>query len=180
MVRQWYNFVMPTNIEIKYRVDDLQAIEQRARQHADSGPELLVQEDIFFNANTGRLKLRKFADGAAELIAYHRSDSDSIRESNWHAYPTPDPDGLQNALALTVGQDVTVLKRRTLYLIGTTRVHLDEVESLGQFVELEVVLNDSHSSADGLEIATDIENRLGLQNAEKLAVAYADLLVTKQ
>lgn len=58
-----YNSVVPTNIEIKFRVADLQPIELAA----DSGPELIVQEDVFFNVNSGRLKLRKFADGFAEL-----------------------------------------------------------------------------------------------------------------
>ena len=62
-----YNSVVPTNIEIKFRVADLQPIELAAAEYADSGPELIVQEDVFFNVNSGRLKLRKFADGFAEL-----------------------------------------------------------------------------------------------------------------
>jgi len=171
---------MPTNIEIKFRVEDLDPIERAAAEHADSGPEILVQEDIFFNVNTGRLKLRKFADGSAELIAYHRNDSDTIRESNWHLYPTNDPDALQHALALTLGQGVTVFKRRTLYLIGNTRVHLDRVDDLGQFVELEVVLSDDDRQEDGVEIANEIVQKLGLGNAEQIAVAYADLLAAKR
>lgn len=167
---------MPTNIEIKFRVDDLESVERKAADNADQGPVLLVQEDIFFNVNSGRLKLRKFADGSAELIAYHRADSDSIRESNWHAYSTQDPDALQNALALTAGQGVTIFKRRTLFLIGQTRVHLDRVDGLGEFVELEVVLADNDTQQHGLEIANDIVDRLGLADAEKVPVAYADLL----
>ena len=175
-----YNSVMPTNIEIKFRVEDLDPIELLAANLADHGPELLVQEDIFFNTSSGRLKLRKFADGSAELIGYHRSDSDSIRESNWHAYATQDPTALQNVLSLTVGQGVTVSKHRTLYLIGNTRVHLDRVDELGQFVELEVVLDEGDSQQRGMDIAKELVERLGLSGAEKLSVAYADLLVAKQ
>ena len=171
---------MPTNIEIKFRVDDLDRIERNAAKIADRGPELLIQEDIFFNTNSGRLKLRKFADGPAELIAYHRSDSDSVRESNWHAYATHDPNTLQNALAMTLGQGVTVSKRRTLYLIGITRVHLDRVDELGEFVELEVVLGENDTHERGVEIANDVIDRLELSGAERLAVAYADLLVAKR
>ncbi|QEG21849.1 class IV adenylate cyclase [Mariniblastus fucicola] len=167
---------MPTNIEIKFRVDDLDRIESNAAAIADRGPELLVQEDVFFNADSGRLKLRKFDDGSAELIAYHRSDSDSIRESRWYAYRTEDPASLQAALAMTVGQGVTVFKRRTLFLVGQTRVHLDRVESLGEFVELEVVLGDNDSQEHGLTIANELAQRLGLESAERISVAYADLL----
>ena len=171
---------MPTNIEIKFRVDDLDSIEPIAAKLADHGPELLIHEDIFFNTNSGRLKLRKFADGSAELIGYHRADSDSIRESNWHAYATQDPAVLQNVLSLTLGQGVTVSKRRTLYLIGNTRVHLDRVDELGQFVELEVVLSDQDTKERGIEIANDLIERLGLADAEKLSVAYADMIVAQQ
>lgn len=171
---------MPKNIEIKFRVDDLKPIKRAAAELAKSDPEILKQEDIFFNVNVGRLKLRKQIDGSAELIAYHRSDSDVIRESSWQAYPTGDPDALQNALALTLGQGVTVFKHRTLYLIGNTRVHLDQVDELGQFVELEVVLSADDNPENGVEIANDLVQKLGLCNAEKIAVAYADLLAAKR
>lgn len=167
---------MPSNIEIKFRVDDLDVVEAKTAAIADHGPELLLQEDIFFDVTNGRLKLRKFADGSAELIAYHRSDSETIRESQWHAYPTADPDALQNTLALTVGQGVTVRKRRTLYLVGNTRVHLDQVEELGDFVELEVVLNPMETNEAGVIVANGLVSKLGLLSADKVAVAYADLL----
>jgi predicted adenylyl cyclase CyaB len=170
---------MPSNIEIKFRVQDLDAVESKAVPIADHGPEILVQEDIFFNVSHGRLKLRKFADGSAELIAYHRSDSDTIRESQWHAYPTLNPDALQNALALTAGQSTIVRKKRTLYLIGKTRLHLDRVEDLGHFVELEVVLDKKDSHESGVTIANRLVESLGLESAEKIAVAYADLLHNK-
>ena len=167
---------MPSNIEIKFRVHDLDAVEANAAAIADHGPEILLQEDVFFNVATGRLKLRKFADGSAELIAYHRVDSDSIRESRWYAYATQSPDTLQQALALTAGESVTVKKHRTLYLIGNTRVHLDRVQSLGTFVELEVVLAENQTNEDGSQVANELVQRLGLDSAERIAVAYADLL----
>jgi predicted adenylyl cyclase CyaB len=170
---------MPSNIEIKFRVHDLDAVETKAASIADRGPELLVQEDIFFNVARGRLKLRKFADGSAELIAYHRPDSDTIRESQWHAYPTQNPDALQHAISLTAGQSTIVKKRRTLYLIGKTRLHLDRVEDLGHFVELEVVLDENDSLEAGSAIANRLVESLGLDAAEKIAVSYADLLNDK-
>jgi len=178
-VVSWYHATMPTNIEIKFRVNDLDAVERKAALIADGGPELLVQEDVFFNAREGRLKLRKFADASAQLIAYHRSDSGQLRESVWHACPVADPDSLQGALAMTVGVGVTVRKHRTLYLIGNTRVHLDRVEQLGDFVELEVVLAAEDTHESGMAIAAALIDQIGLQDAEKVSVAYADLIVAK-
>ena len=81
---------------------------------------------------------------------------------------------------MTLGQGVTVSKRRTLYLIGITRVHLDRVDELGEFVELEVVLGENDTHERGVEIANDVIDRLELSGAERLAVAYADLLVAKR
>lgn len=173
---------MPTNIEIKLRVEDLEdleAVEAKAANVADSGPEVLIQEDVFFNVPNGRLKLRKFASGTAELIAYHRSDSAEVRESSWLASPIVDPDSFQQAMAMTAGVGVTVRKHRTLYIVGNTRVHLDRVEQLGDFVELEVVLDTDDDHEVARQIADDLIKQLGLEAASRVSVAYADLLAAK-
>lgn len=170
---------MPSNIEIKFRVDDLNIIELKAAALADHGPELLVQTDTFFDVPEGRLKLRQFEDGKAELIAYLRSDSDSVRESKWSRYPTSSADELAKTLAMVAPQTVQVRKRRTLYLIGQTRVHLDQVEDLGYFVELEVVLEKNQTIALGVQIADGLIISLELENAERVTHAYADLLAER-
>jgi len=170
---------MPTNIEIKFQVADLSAIESEAAKLANHGPELLVQTDTFFDVPSGRLKLRQFDDGKAELIAYLRSDSDSVRESKWsrHTIESTDAaDALKETLAMVVPQTVTVHKRRTLYLIGQTRIHLDRVEQLGEFVELEVVLNSDQTDNEGTIVADELIAALGLESAERIAVSYSDLL----
>lgn len=167
---------MPTNIEIKLRHEDLETVAAKATPQAQHGPEVIRQKDIFFNAPNGRLKLRCFDDGRGELIGYRRSDSDQVRESRYHRYLTDDPESLEVSLSMTLGQSVTVRKERTLFLIGQTRLHLDRVESLGHFIELEVVLNANDTHEDGIGIANDLLKTLGLESAERIAVAYADLL----
>ena len=71
---------------------------------------------------------------------------------------------------------VTVRKQRTLYLIGQTRIHLDRVDQLGEFVELEVVLKNEQTTEQGTAIANGLIVSLGLQTAERIPHAYADLL----
>ena len=77
---------------------------------------------------------------------------------------------------MVVPETVTVNKRRTLYLIGQTRIHLDSVDRLGKFVELEVVLDDDQTTEQGILIADNLIVSLGLENAERISHAYADLL----
>jgi predicted adenylyl cyclase CyaB len=69
-----------------------------------------------------------------------------------------------------------VRKRRTVYRIGQTRVHLDQVEGLGEFVELEVVLRREQSSSDGATIAHELMEKLGISPDQLIDRAYIDLL----
>ncbi len=168
---------MNRNVEIKARVEDLAAIRRRVEELADEGPTVLEQEDAFFICPRGRLKLRQFGRNAkAELIYYERPDSDQPKESHYLVHQTSDPDGLRQALAAALGIRGGVRKRRTLYLVGSTRVHLDQVEGLGEFVELEVVLKSEENASDGVAVAHNLMGKLGIVGAELVTGAYIDLL----
>ncbi|HZT56537.1 MAG TPA: CYTH domain-containing protein, partial [Burkholderiaceae bacterium] len=60
--------------------------------------------------------------------------------------------------------------------VGRTRVHLDRVEGLGDFLELEVVLRDDESAADGVAEAHALLRRLRVDAAQLVSGAYVDLL----
>lgn len=166
---------MPRNIEIKARIDSVEAVLARACQVARSEPELITQDDTFFTAPHGRLKLREFADGSAELIHYHRPDHGDTRASDYVRVPAPDPAALREALARACGVAGRVRKQRWLLLVGTTRIHIDRVDGLGDFMELEVVLADDQPDADGTAVAEALMQALGLAGAERIAGAYLDL-----
>jgi predicted adenylyl cyclase CyaB len=162
-------------VEIKAAVADLAAIEKKVAKLADKGPMALEQEDVFFHCPHGRLKLRRVA-GRGELIAYERPDAAGPKQSRYVVYPSNDPDGLQNALTLALGVRGVVRKHRTLYLIGPTRVHLDHVEGLGDFVELEVVLSEGQNAGDGFATAQRLMTELGIAESQLVDRAYIDLL----
>jgi|SRR5437868_5174713 len=170
---------MARNVEIKARVPDMSALRQRVAAIADSGPELIEQDDTFFRCAHGRLKLRVFANGHGELIAYERPDSTGPKTSNYFITPTQNPEGLRDALTRSLGQIGRVRKRRTLFLIGATRIHLDEVEGLGDYLEFEVVLRDDQSAEEGDALARDLLHRLQVQADQLVAGAYLDLLSRK-
>jgi len=167
---------MPRNIEIKARIDAIETLLPQARTLADGDAEPIEQDDTFFIVAEGRLKLREFADGSAELIHYHRGDGCEARPSDYVRVPVPDAAALREALARACGVLGRVRKRRLLLHLGQTRLHLDRVEGLGDFVELEVVLRDGQSDDEGRAIAEGWMQRLGLQHAPRLGGAYMDLL----
>ena len=167
---------MPTNIEIKAHVRDLAGLRSRAEAVSDTPVQVIPQEDTFFHTPKGRLKLRQLQPDLAQLVYYERPDQDGPKRSNYHIYETRDPAGLKTALSMALGVRGIVRKTRYLYLAGQTRIHLDDVEGLGQFMELEVVLRDGQSDADGQSIAENLMARLGVRSEDLLEGAYMDLL----
>ena len=167
---------MARNVEIKARVADLAPIEARARAIATAGPTDIAQDDTFYRCERGRLKLRRFADGRGELIHYDRGDAEGPKLSDYVIAPTAEPDKLHEALSRSNGVLGRVKKQRRLYLVDNTRVHLDRVEGLGAFVELEVVLRDGETQAQGEAIARRVLGDLGIERSQLVAGAYFDLL----
>ena len=172
--------VMPRNVEIKARIGEIASLTARVAAIATDGPQEIVQDDTFFACPHGRLKLRAFAHDDGQLIFYRRADAAGPTESFFVLTPTTSPDRLRDTLAHACGVTGRVRKRRTLYLVGRTRVHLDEVEGLGDFLELEVVLQPGQSEAEGEAIARDVLAALGVADSALIQGAYLDLLGATQ
>ena len=169
---------MPRNIEIKARIDSVEAMLSRARTLADDPPQVIEQDDTFFACTHGRLKLRDFGDGCGELIHYERADALGPTRSDYICAPTSDPSALRNALSRALGVAGRLRKTRLLLLTGQTRIHLDRVEGLGDFLELEVVLREGQDEEEGVAIADALCAQLGVAPSQHLAGAYLDLLTS--
>jgi predicted adenylyl cyclase CyaB len=167
---------MPSNVEIKAILKDRPRVETIVARLSDSEPEILHQHDIFFRCETARLKLRILSPEYGELIRYERSDVAEVRSSRYLIARTPDPEILSEILTKALGQTGVVRKTRTLYLIGETRVHLDQVEGLGDFLELEVVLRPEQSEIEGKDIATKLLADFGIDRSKFISEAYVDIL----
>lgn len=167
---------MPRNIEIKARIQSVEVLALKAAAVATQGPIEITQDDTFFRCESGRLKLRAFSAKEGELIFYRRANEHGPKESFYVRTPTANPEGLRECLTLAYGQVGRVLKHRTLYLIGRTRVHLDQVEGLGHFLELEVVLEENESIEAGVAEAHSLMAQLGVGPSQLVETAYVDLL----
>ena len=164
------------NVEIKARIGNVADIRELAERISDGGPLELAQDDTFFRCGQGRLKLRVTARGEGELIFYRRDDRPGPKESFYLRAQASDPDALRGLLSEALGQSGRVRKRRTVYLSGRTRIHLDIVESLGHFLGLEVVLADGESVEDGSLEAERLMKALGIHEGQLVEEAYVDLI----
>jgi predicted adenylyl cyclase CyaB len=167
---------MATNIEWKARARDLQRQRALAAALAGTDAELLEQVDTFFHVPQGRLKLRQLGAAHGELIHYHRPDEAGARQSTYARVCTDQPEALLELLGGALGVRGEVRKRRWLYRVGQARIHVDEVEGLGTFLEVEVVLRPGQSPAECQRIAAELRKALEVGEDEVIGGAYVDLL----
>jgi predicted adenylyl cyclase CyaB len=167
---------MPRNIEIKARIENVALMSPKVAALASEGPLEIAQDDTFFACDNGRLKLRAFSNDAGELIYYRRANQSGPKESFYLRSPTTSPESLRESLSLAYGQIGRIRKYRSLFLVGRTRVHLDRVEGLGHFLELEVVLVDDESAEQGIREAGQLMEQLGVQPEQLVEGAYLDLI----
>jgi homotetrameric cytidine deaminase len=167
-----------TNVELKARDPNPEVTAARCLNLGAVAVGTLTQTDTYFDGRTGRLKLRTHdGDGGSELIAYHRPDALEPTESSYFRAPVSDPDAVLNALSASLGQVVVVFKRRRLFLWEGVRIHLDEVEQLGSFVEFEAVLPDAGDLATAHEKVARLRDALGIEDRALVSEGYADLLI---
>ena len=167
---------MARNVEIKAKIGEIEALIPIIASLAETGPFNILQHDTFFNCPLGKLKLRAFSASSGELIFYQRPELNCPNLSIYQISTTTEPDSLRDALALAYGILGTVRKQRTLYLLGKTRIHLDRVDGLGDFLELEVVLEDLQTITYGESIALDLMAKIGVLPNQLIPTSYLELL----
>lgn len=167
---------MARNIEIKARMRDFSGTKAVAESLSDGSAVLLKQRDTFYRVPKGRMKLRVVQPGGAELIFYQRPDRAEPRLSEYSTSGVEDPISMNSLLSAALGICGQVRKERWLCRVGQTRIHLDRVEGLGDFLELEYALREGEQEAKGHEVVRDLASKLGIQEEDVVAGAYADLL----
>ncbi len=165
------------NLELKARDSDPDATAARCLVLGASEDGVLVQRDTYFLSRRGRLKLRVHGSAGSELIAYVRGEDSEASESRYVLAPVSAPSELAEALAAALGTVVVVSKRRRLYLWKGVRIHLDDVEELGTFIELEAVLPDAGDLPAASEKVARLRVALGIDDGALVSVGYADLLL---
>lgn len=171
---------MARNIEIKANIESISTILPKALAQASSPPVEIYQDDTFFQCNNGRLKLRMFNHAKGELIFYRRANQSGPKESFYLVTPTSEPNTLRDVLSTGQGIIGRVIKHRTLVMSGRTRIHLDRVENLGEFLELEVVLEEDESPENAIAEAYLLMADLGISPQQLIEDSYVDMLARKK
>jgi predicted adenylyl cyclase CyaB len=164
------------NIEIKARVRNRKDLIDKIETIADSSPVVIDQDDTFFHCSDGRLKLRELSGNHGELIYYHRPNISGPKTSTYIISEISESGKMRDILSSVLGVKGRIRKKRILYMCGSTRIHIDNVEIPGNFVELEVVLDDAETVETGQRIAEELMIRLDINKSDLLEGAYVDML----
>ncbi|XP_012278067.1 uncharacterized protein LOC105698407 [Orussus abietinus] len=170
------------NVEIKAKISNPEALVEKAKRLSKSDGVIMKQHDVFFLVSKGRLKLRKFENGTGELIYYERPDTKGPKLSSYSKVDlsAEGAEGVKEVLSQAYGILGSVEKTRQLFIVDQTRIHIDKVSNLGDFMELEVVLRDDQDIAIGQKISQDLMKQLEIAEEDTISVAYLDLLTIKE
>lgn len=168
---------MSANLEIKAPVADPAAFREKAAALATEALGAEDQLDTYFRVPRGRLKLRESSRAGGQLVPYLRPDAQGPRRADYQVVPVPDPAGLKALLTAILGVHRVVRKRREVWLVDNVRVHLDAVEGLGDFMELEAVFDGSAAGeAEQQARVARLMAELGVREDALVAGSYESLL----
>jgi adenylate cyclase class 2 len=165
------------NIELKARdLDPAASLDVCRALGAEECGEI-TQRDTYFEVARGGLKLREEHPGRPHLIQFERANEPQQRESRYRIIEIGDGAALRAALAAAIGIRGIVVKRRRLLLWQSVRIHLDEVEHLGTFIELEAVASPDSDLAPEHQLIAQLRDALGITDERLVALGYAELLI---
>lgn len=162
------------NIELKARLRDRGRALAVCEVLGAAAQGDIHQVDTYFPVPQGRLKLREATPGRTELVHYHRPDVEGPKGCDY-TLESVQP-SIKALLRDALGLLAIVDKVRTLYLWENVRIHLDHVERLGDFIEFEAVLDDTHDDDDGHVKLQHLIAAFGIRDEDHLAVSYLDLV----
>lgn len=168
---------MSANLEIKAPVADPTDFRLRARRIATEAVGIDEQIDTYFRVPTGRLKLRESSLSGGQLVPYLRPDEAGARASAYQVIPIADPEGTKALFGELLGVHRVVRKRREIWLHENVRIHLDAVEGLGDFMELEAVYDGTPAAlAEQERKIAFLMKELGVDPRDLIATSYEALL----
>lgn len=165
------------NIEIKAKCSNHERIRELLASRNADFKGIDHQIDTYFKVNHGRLKLR---EGTIEnsLIYYERENKEGPKQSDIILYQSAPGSSLKSALIKSNGILIVVDKKREIYFIDNIKFHIDDVQDLGTFVEIEAIDEIGNIGKEKLlEQCTEYLKLFNVAEADLIAVSYSDLLL---
>lgn len=136
-----------------------------------------TQVDTYFPSLAGRFKLRQIDTTLGQLVYYERPDERDAKTSEYEIVAVPEPDKLRVVLERALGALVCVRKVREIFLYHNVRIHLDQVEGLGDFLEFEAVLLPHQSPSVGVRQVEYLKQEFQISDEHLLRESYRELLL---
>ena len=167
------------NIELKIRVDNFKSIVDKLKKNRAADKEILSQVDTYYNCKRKRLKFREENNKLFRLVLYARPDKKEAKVSNFDMidFNKQQAQALKAVLKKAYGEKVTVKKERKLWVYKNTRIHLEKVEKLGTFLEIETFVKKDITVAK--KEYGKIVKILDLDRYKKMDRSYSDMLLKK-
>lgn len=171
---------MAANVEVKAWLPNLGVAIERLRSLSATDPEVLSQDDHFYGVPRGRLKMRSEADGRCELVYYRRDNARGPRVSSYFRESLDDPIAKDAELRRRFGRGVNVRKERLVFILRGVRIHLDTVEGLGNFIEIEVPVTLPSEYPRAHALAANLLKELEIAESDLVAESYEELLARRE
>ena len=165
---------MPSNIELKVRWDNPDLAIEKAKSFGASFSKVMKQCDTYYVINNDKLKLREIHGETAELI-YYRREGEEKWQSDYIVADVSDAKNQKKIFDILFGVLIEVHKVRTLYVFNNARIHIDEVEGLGSFLEFEVIIGEYENQ--DMELLNKLKEHFGIPENKLLKKSYSDLLL---
>ncbi len=165
------------NVEIKAKCSDQERVRHMLKSHNADFRGVDHQIDTYFKVPNGRLKLR---EGNIEnyLIFYEREDKEGPKQSKVILYKTEPDSSLKEVLTKSLGILAVVDKQREIYFIDNVKFHLDNVQNLGTFMEIEAIDTTGNISKEKLlEQCNHYLELFGTQESDLLKNSYSDQIL---
>lgn len=168
---------MPCNLEIKARCPDLARARERVQHLGSQRLGVDHQVDTYFQTRAGRLKLRESSLSGGQLVPYRRPDAGGPRRSDYQVVAVEDPTTLKGLLSDLLGERRVVRKEREIFLVENVRIHLDRVQGLGEFLELEAAYDGTpEGEREQQRKVARLMQELGVRETDLLGTSYEALL----
>jgi len=170
------------NVELKARIDNVTHIVEIVKQIGATLCWEHSQRDTYFTVPADKLKLRQETGknfSKSELIAYKRAHQSSEKVSHYRIYNPSAPEQLIHTLGHILPIDLVVDKVRTLYMWKNVRIHIDQVDQLGDFIEFEAVVSDECDQAECEKRVQHLADVLKIRDEQLIACGYYDLMKNK-
>lgn len=163
------------NVEFKAELRDLPLARAIAMAHGATMVCTMVQTDTYFRVPSGRLKRREVPGENIEYIFYERADRTQPKLSHFTIFS--ESEALERFGVRPLPTLVVVRKSRELLMFDHVRIHLDDVQHLGTFLELEALVFPERNIARCHEMIAELRQQLGPAMGEAIGVSYADMML---